>query len=103
MTTREPLLLAGTRVTGAEPHLGTLYGWFLPIVEVSKTMSVCVLIADYQSLDAEGTHPLDETAQHLETALRELLPPDVIIVRESRMPPLSSSGWPPPRCSRPRT
>jgi len=26
-----PLLLAGTRVTGTQPHLGTFYGWLRPV------------------------------------------------------------------------
>lgn len=80
---QDRLLLAGTRLTGAYPHLGTFYGWIQPLRRAADSMNVCVLIADLQSLDAPREQPLAEQASHLEQALKELLPPQIAIVRES--------------------
>jgi len=33
-----PLLLAGTRVTGTQPHLGTFYGWLRPVAAAAQEM-----------------------------------------------------------------
>lgn len=90
--TGQPLLLAGTRVTGTQPHLGTFYGWIRPIADAAGTMDVVVLIADLQSLDPLPTRPMRELAIELETALRHHLPPHVPIVRESAIPSLSTLG-----------
>lgn len=90
--TDQPLLLAGTRVTGAKPHLGTFYGWIRPIVDAAGTMDVVVLVADLQSLDPLPTRPVRELAIELETTLRHYLPPHVPIVRESAIPSLPVLG-----------
>jgi tryptophanyl-tRNA synthetase len=76
-------LLAGTRLTGSRPHLGTLYGWIRPIAEAAAQIRVHVLIADLQSLDVPRTVPIHELADELEDALARFLPRDVPIVRES--------------------
>ena len=87
--TGQPLLLAGTRVTGAQPHLGTFYGWIRPIVDAASIMEIVVLVADLQSLDPLPARPIHELATKLETALRHYLPPHIPIVRESAIPSLS--------------
>lgn len=86
----EPLLLAGMRLTGADPHLGTFYGWIRPVAQATTRMRVCVLIADLQSLDVPRTRPIGDETDELQTALREFLPADTPIICESQIPMLST-------------
>lgn len=88
-----PLLLAGIRLTGSAPHLGTFYGWIRPVTRAAESMRVCVLIADHQSLEHPRDEPIREQASRLEATLRELLPADVSIVRESAVPSLTQLGF----------
>ncbi len=83
-----PLLLAGIRVTGGQPHLGTYYGWIRPVADAARNMDVVVLVADFQSLDPLPKRPMRELAAELEAALRSHLPPQVPIIRESAIPSL---------------
>ena len=86
--TARSLLLAGMRVTGSAVHLGTLYGWLVPITVAARTMPVCVLVADHQSLDIDLDEPLADVGDALEAGLREFLPASVSLVRESAVPSL---------------
>jgi hypothetical protein len=88
-----PMLLAGTRLTGAEPHLGTFYGWIRPITKAAETMRVCVLIADLQSLDLPRDCRIAEETGELEQVLRQFLPTSVPIVRESEVPSLTTLAF----------
>lgn len=86
------LLLAGTRVTGPSPHLGTFYGWLRPVAAAAQTMDVCVLIADLQSLDVSRDGSLEDHTTQLVSAMRRYLPANVAIVRESAVPSLPLLG-----------
>jgi hypothetical protein len=82
------LLLVGTRVTGSEPHVGTLYGWVAPLVEASRRLTVHVLIADLQSLGVQLAGPRGEAARALERSLRGLAPSHLPVLLESLVPSL---------------
>lgn len=81
----KPLLLAGTRLTGDKPHIGTYYGWINPIIRASEEMNVCVMIADYQSLDIYHEIKYSKVGQNLKRTLRKLLPSSVPIILESEI------------------
>jgi tryptophanyl-tRNA synthetase len=83
---KRPLLLAGTRVTGPTPHLGTFYGWLRPVAAAARSMDVCVLVADMQSLDVNHDDGLTADTDRLVAALAQFLPSNVAIVRESGVP-----------------
>lgn len=86
-------LLAGMRLTGAEPHLGTFYGWVRPVAAAAEEMDVIVLIADSQSLDPLPQRPIGELAHRLERALRPHLPGHVPIIRESTVRGLAALAY----------
>lgn len=86
-------LLAGIRVTGDTPHIGTFYGWIRPLRNFAEQMNVVVLIADLQSLDVHRgkTNIITET-ENLARALSSLLPKNVAIVRESDSKQVANLG-----------
>lgn len=91
-TNNRKLLLAGTRLTGDKPHIGTFYGWIYQIIKASEVMDVCVIISDYQSLDTSNQTKYSITAQNLKATLGKLLPSSIPIVLESDIPSISTLG-----------
>lgn len=84
----DKLLLAGTRVTGERPHLGTFYGWLDQLNRAQEELQVCVLIADLQSLDVtmEAGRYIHDAALELAANFRLLLSPQIPVLIESRIP-----------------
>ena len=81
----KPILLAGTRVTGDMPHIGTFYGWISQITRAKEFFNVVILIADYQSFDVQLTQPIGVAAQKLKSVFNHFLPGTPVIL-ESEIP-----------------
>lgn len=85
-----PILLAWTRVSGAQPHLWTYYGWASQLnkVAINGRMKVVVLVCDQQSWDIGHAHMksfLDIKGKLLENLYR-ILEPNILVLEESRLP-----------------
>lgn len=89
---KKETLIAATRVTGSVPHLGTFYGWVLPILKANRNMNVVVVISDYQSFDIKLNDKYHLVASQLRKNLRVFLPPEIPIIIESEIPSLPLLG-----------
>lgn len=88
----KPILLAGTRVTGDMPHIGTFYGWISQITRAKEFFNVVILIADYQSFDVQLTQPIGVAAQKLKSVFNHFLPGTPVIL-ESEIPDIITLGF----------
>lgn len=84
MKNKKKVLLAGTRVTGDMPHIGTYYGWIKQVKEAKKEYNVIILIADFQSLDTKFDYTISEGAQKLKQIFRFFIP-DIPVIIESQI------------------
>lgn len=83
-STDKPIFIAGTRLTGEVPHIGTYYGWIKQIRDASKEYNVIILIADYQSLDIQPIKTYKQMAENLKATMQYFLP-EIPVVIESEI------------------
>ena len=86
------VLIAGTRLTGEKPHIGTYYGWIHQIKRALENYNVIIMISDYQSLDINYQIPYYEAAQSLKKTYEYFLP-DVSIIIESEIKNILKLGF----------
>lgn len=88
----KPILLAGTRVTGDMPHIGTFYGWISQVKRAKEFFNVVILIADYQSFDVQLSQTISVAAQKLKAVFSHFLP-DTPIIIESEITDIITLGF----------
>ena len=85
------ILIAGTRLTGDNMHLGTYYGWIYQIKRAQEKYNVVIMISDYQSLDNDWKC-YSYIALNLKKYLKQFLP-DVPIIIESEISGILELGF----------
>lgn len=86
------ILIAGTRLTGDELHIGTYYGWVYQIKRAQKDYNVIIMISDFQSLDNNYDSSYSLVAKKLKENLKKLLP-NVPIIIESDIKDILKLGF----------
>jgi tryptophanyl-tRNA synthetase len=75
MTHPSNRIMAGMRIWQNRMHLGTFYGWIVPLRELSSNNEVLVLLADLQSIENFPSYlSLRTSVRHLKNEMRSFLP-----------------------------
>jgi len=86
------ILIAGTRLTGESPHIGTYYGWIFQIKRALEQHDIIIMISDYQSLDMDYQVSYYEAAQNLKKVYKYFLP-NVPVIIESEITDILKLGF----------